>query len=120
MEPKKKLENFKYGLTKLLKYILILLVVGVVISYSIHYFGNYNLSTVLKIVGGVFVFIGLTSQLGGGGTSKRDYKYNTVRVINPDLLEYEKGVAKMDENLIFLIIFAVAGLSVLGIGFLVQ
>ena len=125
MEPEKrqedakkvKFENFTYGLKKMLRYILIILVIGILISYLIHYFGDYNLSTVFKIVGGVIVFIGLASQLGTSKSTK-NYRYDTVKMTNPDLLEYEKASAKMDENLIFLIIFAVAGLIILGFGFL--
>lgn len=117
-ENKSRFENFTYGLVKMLKYILMIVVAGVVISYLVHYFREYNLSTVLKIVGGVIVFIGLASQLGTGGFN-RDYNYNMVKMSNPDLLKYEKGAAKMDENLIFMTIFAIAGLIVLGIGFLV-
>ncbi|MBE0450578.1 MAG: hypothetical protein IBX70_07015 [Clostridia bacterium] len=115
---KTKFENFTYGLIKMVKYILLIAVVGFVISYLIHYFRAYNLSTVLKIVGGVLVFIGLASQLGTGGFN-RDYNYNMVKMTNPDLVKYERGAAKMDENLIFMTIFAIAGLIVLGIGFLV-
>ncbi len=115
---KTRFENFTYGLKKMIKYILLIVVVGTVISFLIHYFREYNLSTVLKIVGGVIVFIGLASQLGNSGFS-RDYNYNMVKMTNPDLLKYERGAAKMDENLIFMSIFAIAGLIVLGIGFLV-
>lgn len=115
---KTRFENLTYGLVKMLKYIVIIVIVGIVVSYLIHYFREYNLSTVLKIVGGVLVFIGLASQLGTGRFN-RDYNYNMVKMTNPDLLKYEKGEAKMDENLIFMTIFAIAGLIVLGMGFLV-
>lgn len=115
---KTKFENFTYGLVKMLKYIVLIVVIGTVGSYLIHYFWEHNLSTVLKIMGGVIVFIGLASQLGTGGFN-RDYNYNMAKMSNPDLVKYERGAAKMDENLIFMVIFALAGLIVLGIGFIV-
>lgn len=108
--------NLLYGLKKIAKMYLLALAIGVVISLLVIYFTDFQASNVLKIIGGVIVFIGFASQLGSNNIN-RDYNYNMARMTNQNFANHENRAGLADGSVAFMLIMALVGLTLFVVGY---
>lgn len=108
--------NLLYGLKKIMKMYLITLAIGAVISLLAIYFTGFQPTNILKIIGGVIVFIGFASQLGSNNIN-RDYNYNMARMTNQNFADHENRAGLADGSVAFMLITALAGVTLFLVGY---
>lgn len=108
--------NLVYGLKKIAKYYLIALAIGIVLSLLVIYFTEFQPQNILKVVGGVIVFVGFASQLGSNNIN-RDYNYNMARMTNQKFAEHENRTKLADGSVAFMLIMALAGVTLFLVGY---
>lgn len=118
MEKKELLKNkVLYALGKMLKYTVLVAIIGIIIGIAIKLIFDVNLSTTYKILGGIIIFGAVASQFGAGNMH-RDYNYNMAKMSSNN--KFDSFSTNMDESILFAIIGGVGGILVFLAGILVE
>ncbi len=90
--------------------------VGLILSFVIHMFTEREFAFVLKIVGGVYVFAGLASQMGSAGIN-RDYNYNMAKMSTPSLAKQENELRLNGGSFAFMFFASISGGLLFALGY---
>lgn len=103
-------------LSRLFVRIMIVVIIGTIISFAIHYIKGYEFGSVMRIIGIIIAVIGLSSQLGGASIRHDHYtamaRMNTFHSKDH---EYDRDL-KLSSNMSFLIWMGGAGIILYFIG----
>ncbi len=100
---------------KVILRIVMVVLIGLVISFAVYYIKGYSLGTVMRIVGVIIALIGLGSQLGEAGL-RTDYNYNMAKMRDPKMLENEHNGFMTASSLSFLLWMGSSGIILFLIG----
>lgn len=104
-----------FVLRRLLVKICIVLIIGSIISFAIHYIKGFELGSVMRIVGIIIAIIGFASLLGG--TSMRnDYHYAMAKINNPQIGAHDNSRQMYSDSISFLIWMGTSGIILYLIG----
>lgn len=107
--------TFVFVLRRLLVKICIVLIIGTVISFAIHYIKGFELGSVMRIVGIIIAIIGFASLLGGTSI-RNDYNYAMAKISNPKIGAHDNSRQMYSDSLSFLIYMGTSGIILYLIG----
>ena len=110
------LSKLVYAINKVMKYSLLVTLIGLVIGFVISLFVDAHISTIYKILGGIIVFGAVASQFGTGNIH-RDYTYNMAKSSNHATGKFDNFNKNMDESLVFALIGGIGGILVFIVGY---
>lgn len=97
------------SLGKLLLKICIVVILGAVLSYAIHYLKGYQIGSTMRIIGLIIALLGLGSLSGASGL-RNDYNYNMAKMRDPKMLALEHDGRMISGSLSFLIWMGTSGI----------
>ena len=118
-KPQSKVKTFLNDLLiyigKLLIKVGVVVLIGVLISYIVHYFKGFDFGSTMRIVGAIIACIGLSSLLGQFGI-RTDYNYNMMKMRDSKIRELEHDGFMTASSLTFLVWMGTSGVILFLIG----